>query len=244
MRPDPWQTLRQRTPARVALGRAGASLPTAEVLKFSLDHAEARDAVHADFDAQAIASQLRDSGSEVVLVSSQAADHSDYLRNPDNGRKLDAPSTEKLKAVAGDGADIAIVLGDGLSATAARLHGATFVGELLRRLPRFSIAPLVVARHARVGIQDPIGHALKARCCVIVLGERPGLGAADSLGVYLVYEPGPGKSDADRNCVSNVRPAGLPLAVAADTVAYLINAALSRGISGVTLKDDRTPALL
>ena len=248
-RPDPWQSLRQRTPARVALGRAGSSLPTAEILKFALDHAEARDAVHTPFVAALLVEHLKRHSLPVLSVESMASGKDPataqavYLRRPEAGRRLKPDDRRRLQDMAGDGCDVAIVLGDGLSATAANGNGPAFVAELLTRLTRLRVGPIVVARKARVAIQDDIGHALKARCCVIVLGERPGLGAADSLGVYLVYDPGPGKSDADRNCVSNVRPAGLPLPIAADTVAYLIDAALARRISGVTLKDDRTPAL-
>lgn len=239
LRPDPWDALRRGTPARVALGRAGASLPTAEVLKFAMDHAEARDAVHAPFDADAIAASLNAFGRPVLTVESAAVDAAAYLRFPEEGRRLSDASAARLREAAGEACDVVLILADGLSATAGCLHGVALVGELLARLGRFTVGPLVVARLARVALQDPIGHALKARCAVILIGERPGLGAADSLGAYLVFDPGPGNTDANRNCVSNIRPAGLPLPIAADTIAYLIEASLSRRISGVSLKDDR-----
>ena len=243
LRPDPWHGLTGRTPARVALGRAGGSLPTAELLRFALDHAEARDAVHEPLDTPAVVAGLRALGRDVLTVGSLAQNTAAYLRFPERGRRLADADRARLAAVAGEGCDVALVVADGLSAAAVHRNAVPLVGELLPRLAGRSVGPLVVARHARVAIQDPIGHALRARCAVIVLGERPGLGTADSLGVYLVFAPGPGKTDADRNCVSNVRPAGLPLAAAAGTVAYLIDAAISRGLSGVSLKDDRTPLL-
>ncbi|HEX8325493.1 MAG TPA: ethanolamine ammonia-lyase subunit EutC [Tepidisphaeraceae bacterium] len=244
LRPDAWEALRDRTSARVALGRAGASLPTAELLRFALDHAEARDAVHAQLDVARLTAELTALGRPVVEVESGAVDHTDYLRHPDHGRQLKAASAERLKTGASVEPDVVLILADGLSATAANRHGVALVGELIARLSHHSIGPLVLARRARVALQDPIGHALRARCCVILIGERPGLGAADSLGAYLVFDPRPGRSDAERNCVSNIRPAGLPLALAADTIAYLIDASLSRRISGVTLKDDRPRALV
>ncbi|MDB5326758.1 MAG: ethanolamine ammonia-lyase [Phycisphaerales bacterium] len=246
LRPDPWQALTGRTSARIALGRAGGSLPTAELLRFALDHAEARDAVHAPLDAESMIAGLKAIGGEVLSVLSRAAGHTEYLRYPDHGRQLHEDSSRLLKDCAGQAEappDIVVILADGLSATAVHQNGVALVRELLSRLGRYRVGPLVLATRARVALQDDIGHALEARCAVILLGERPGLGTADSLGAYLVFNPGPGKSDADRNCVSNIRPAGLPLPVAADTIAYLIDAALSRSLSGVHLKDDRPKRL-
>ena len=246
LRPDPWQALTGRTSARIALGRAGGSLPTAELLRFALDHAEARDAVHAPLDAGSMIPALEAIGCHVLRVFSRAADHTEYLRYPDHGRRLEERSLQLLQEYAGRAdasPDIVVILADGLSATAVHENGVALVHDLLSKLGGYRVGPLILATRARVALEDDIGHALGARCAVILLGERPGLGTADSLGAYLVFNPGPGKSDADRNCVSNIRPAGLPIPVAAETIAFLIDAALSRSISGVHLKDDRPKRL-
>jgi ethanolamine ammonia-lyase small subunit len=243
---DPWSGLRRHTAARIALGRAGGSLPTGELLKFAFDHAEARDAVHSEIDLDRLHMELEDLGLPMVRVSSCVSDRFTYLQRPDLGCALDIASRSQLEAVSSaDGVDVALIVADGLSALAAQLHAAAVVRLLVRRLTRdkYRVGPLVLAKFARVALQDEIGHLLHARSSVILLGERPGLGSADSLGAYLVFNPRPGNTNAQRNCVSNIRPAGLPLPAAADSLHYLITECLRRRIGGVALKDERSTAI-
>jgi ethanolamine ammonia-lyase small subunit len=239
--------LRTLTPARVALGRAGVSLPTQALLAFTLDHARARDAVHATFDTPAVIAGLGDLGLSGLLVASQADDRQTYLRRPDLGRRLDQPSQRLLAgAGAGKAGQLAIVIGDGLSPTAVHAHAI----ELLRRLvpllgaDHVAIGHVAVAAGARVALGDEIGELLGARMVLVLLGERPGLSAPDSLGAYLTIAPRIGLTDADRNCVSNIHRAGLSYDEAAFKIAWLVHEALARGTTGVALKDessDRTP---
>ena len=245
--PDPWIGLRRHTAARIALGRAGPSVPTAELLKFSYDHAQARDAVHSQLDIDALAAQLANLNLPIVRLASRVTDRFTYLQRPDLGCQLDERGRSELETISstnGSGYDIALIIGDGLSALAAQNHAASLARPLVELLRRdgFTLGPLALARFARVGLQDEIGHLLRARASLIILGERPGLGSADSLGAYLVFNPKPGNTNADRNCVSNIRPEGLPPAAAAETLHYLIKESLRRRISGVTLKDDRQAA--
>lgn len=238
---DPWSHLRRLTSARIALGRAGSSLPTAEVLDFAAAHAEARDAVHAPLDVDRLAGELREFGSSVVQVQSQAQSQAEYLQRPDLGRRLDEASHVALSAIPGADLDVAVIVADGLSAIAPQLHASPLLRDLLPRLVArgLRVGPVVVARHARVALQDEAGELLRARLSLILIGERPGLGAADSLGAYLVFGPKIGCTDAERNCVSNIRPAGMPLAAAAELLDHLIASSLRLGLSGVRLKDDR-----
>jgi len=237
--------LRALTPARVALGRAGVSLPTQALLAFTLDHARARDAVHAAFDTSAVIAGLGELGLSGLLVASQAGDRKTYLRRPDLGRRLDQAS-QRLLTGAGKPGQVAIVIGDGLSPTAVHAHAI----ELLRRLvpllaaDDLAIGHVAVAAGARVALGDEIGELLGARMVVVLLGERPGLSAPDSLGAYLTIAPRIGLTDADRNCVSNIHGAGLGYDEAAFKIAWLVREALARGTTGVALKDessDRTP---
>jgi len=243
---DSWAPLRSRTSARIALGRAGTSLPTKEVLGFALDHALARDAVHAELDVDRLEADLTGVVKDVpiIRVKSRVADRTMYLQRPDLGRQLDDASRARLMHAKQPG-DVSIVLADGLSATATQRHAAALCGMLAAGLreSRLSLAPLVIARFARVALQDEIGQALGARCSVILIGERPGLGTPDSLGAYLVFNPKPGNTDADRNCVSNIRPAGLPLEAAAATLLHLLTQSLRLSLSGLGLKDDRAAVL-
>jgi len=190
--PDPLAVLRQATTARVGLGRAGQGLPTAPMLAFQLAHARARDAVHAPLDVDALTQAL---GRPTLVVDSAAIDRAAYLQNPDLGRRLN-PSAAPLPK--GD-YDLAVVLADGLSAIAVQAHGPAVVQALSARLADWRLAPLVIARQARVAIGDPIGEALGARIVVVLIGERPGLSAADSLGIYVTWQPAPGAVDAARN---------------------------------------------
>jgi ethanolamine ammonia-lyase small subunit len=233
---DPWAVLRGATRARVALGRAGDALPTARELEFRAAHAAARDAVHQPLDAGVVRAALP--GADVVEVHSAAPDRATYLQRPDLGRQL-AEGTSLPRA----DADLALVIADGLSPRAVHEHAAGLVTALLERLPEWTVAPLVLAHQARVALGDAVGAALGVRAVVVLIGERPGLSSADSLGVYLTWDPRPGRADSERNCVSNVRPPhGSSYANAADTVAALLSAARELGASGVALKDEG-PAL-
>ena len=230
-RRDPFAALRQATAARVGLGRAGQGLPTAPMLAFQLAHARARDAVHAPLDLDLIRAAL---DGPSIVVDSAASDRATYLQNPDLGRRLDASASPLTP---GD-YDLAIVLADGLSATAVHAHGPALVAALVARLSDWSLAPIVIARQARVAIGDPIGEAQGARAVVVLIGERPGLSAADSLGAYLTFDPRPGRRDSERNCVSNIRaPGGLAPDQAADKIVWLLREAKRLGFSGVDLKD-------
>ncbi|MEO6528822.1 MAG: ethanolamine ammonia-lyase subunit EutC, partial [Gemmatimonadaceae bacterium] len=206
---DPWHTLGALTPARIALGRMGAGLPTARHLDLQLAHALARDAVHRPFDADALVAALLANGYEVLRVHSQAHDRREYLERPDLGRRIGGEAETMLAAHAGDW-DLAFVIGDGLAPLAAERHGPALLDAIVARLDSsWRVAPIVVAQQARVALGDPVGAALGAQFVAMLLGERPGMSAHDSLGVYLTRAPRPGRTDAERNCVSNVRPEGL-----------------------------------
>jgi ethanolamine ammonia-lyase small subunit len=244
---DPWNQLRSLTTARIALGRSGGSLPTRERLDFQLAHARARDAVVSPFDAEDLAARLRLLTPEVLVVDSGVADRAEFLRRPDLGREL-APASRNALAQAAARLppfDLAIILSDGLSTLATASHGAPLVAALLPSIHQsgWTLAPLIVARYGRVALQDEIGALLKARVSVMLLGERPGLGSADSLGAYFTHGPRPGRRDADRNCVSNIREGGLTIADAAAKLHYLLAKSFDLGLSGVQLKDDSTGLL-
>jgi ethanolamine ammonia-lyase small subunit len=235
--PDPWLELRERTAARIALGRTGGSLPTREVLAFDLAHARARDAVHAALDADKLAAGLGDLGWTVLRVRSRAENRAAYLARPDWGRRLDADSAALLTAQA-PSADVVFVLSDGLSAEAVKRHAPPLLAALKPSLDGLRLAPLLIATQARVALADEAGELLSARLAVSLIGERPGLSAADSLGAYLTYGPRMGRSDAERNCISNIRPAGLGYEAAAAQMAAQMRAALAQQLSGVALKLD------
>lgn len=246
---DPWTHLAAATPARIALGRAGSGQPTSAVLAFSLAHAMARDAVHTALDAEALTGRLAALGLACVRVASAAPDRGAYLRRPDLGRRLSQASREALAAAAsgrnGDPPDVALVVADGLSATAIDANAAPFLEAFLplARRAGWRLAPVVVATQARVALGDEVGEILGARATVLLVGERPGLSSPDSLGLYLTYAPRRGLTDADRNCISNVRPAGLSYAAAAGKLAALLAGAFALGLSGVRLKDTGETAL-
>ena len=258
---NPWQALRRLTAARIALGRAGVSQPTAPHLDFQLAHAQARDAVHHALDGAALALALADALPElapaVLQVHSAAADRGMYLQRPDLGRRLDGPSRAAVRALAqqrqpaqvgraADGWDIAFVIGDGLSARAIEQHAAPFLRALMDGLAPLNlrIAPLVIASQARVALGDEVGELLGAQMVVVLIGERPGLSSPDSMGLYLTWQPRVGLSDASRNCISNVRAAGLSYAEAAHKLLYLLTEARRRGVSGIALKDDTDAAIV
>jgi ethanolamine ammonia-lyase small subunit len=236
---DPWMHVRRLTPARVALGRAGSALPTAEVLRFALAHAQARDAVHIPLDLGPLEAEIRAAGFDTLSVESAAADRATYLARPDLGRQLAAPSRALLRNQGQTGANLAVVVADGLSSPAAASHAAPLLRALSPRLAEsdLTLGPVVLATQARVALGDEIGAILHARAVLMLLGERPGLTAPDSLGAYLTFAPRSGRTDAERNCISNIRPAGLSYEVAAFKLAWLIGEALKRQITGVALKD-------
>lgn len=239
-----WAQLAELTPARVALGRSGASLPTREVLRFGLAHAQARDAVHEPFRAGDIARDLEALSLETIAAESAARTRQDYLRRPDLGRGL-SPESRVVLAARHGAFDLAIVVADGLSSTAVHQNAVKFVAALLPHLHRQgrSLSPVVVASQARVALGDEAAHALGARMVLVLVGERPGLSSPDSLGAYLTFAPRPGLTDAARNCVSNIRPGGLSFAQAAFKLAWLIDQAFARSLSGVDLKDESETAL-
>ena len=239
--------LKTLTPARVALGRSGISLPTSALLGFTLDHARARDAVHSAFNAPALITDLGELGLHAIGVASRASSRREYLARPDLGRRLDPDSAARLAGLA-DAAQgrLAIVIGDGLSPTAVHAHALPLMRELLPPLAaaNIGIGSVVVASGARVALGDEIAVCLGAKMVVMLIGERPGLSAPDSLGAYLTFAPRSGLTDADRNCVSNIRRAGLSYDEAAFKIAWLVREAFARGMTGVALKDqsgDRMP---
>jgi ethanolamine ammonia-lyase small subunit len=237
--PDIWSPLAALTPARIALGRTGASLPTREVLRFALAHAQARDAVHIPLDRAALNAALRPLGLPIIEVASAAATRESYLRRPDLGRKLGAEGRSALAGVQGE-FDLAIMIGDGLSSTAVEKNAAPLIAALLQQnaAKSFSLAPLVLAEQARVALGDEIGAILRARAILVLIGERPGLSASDSLGAYLTYAPRLGRRDSERNCVSNIRQGGLKPDLAAARLLWLLRESFRLGLSGISLKDE------
>ena len=236
---DPWQGLRRWTPARIALGRTGDALPTRRVLEFQLAHAQARDAVHHPLDVQQLARDL--DGLSPVPVRSQAGSRAEYLRRPDLGRRLDPDTAARL---APGSYDAAVVLADGLSARAVQENGPALARRLREARPDWAWAPMAIATQARVAIGDAIAERLGAALVAVLIGERPGLTAADSLGAYITWRPRPGATrDAERNCVSNIRAAGLPVGEAAARIIALMAAARRLETTGVGLKEDDAVAL-
>jgi ethanolamine ammonia-lyase small subunit len=227
---DPFARLRALTSARIGLGRAGQGLPTAPMLDFQLAHARACDAVHAALDVERLRTRI---SLPSVTVHSAAQDRATYLQNPDLGRRLaEGTSLDRQDC------DLAIVVADGLSATAVAAHAPAVIAALVARLADWSIGPVVIAEQARVAIGDPIGEAIGARAVLVLIGERPGLSSPDSLGAYLTWAPIVGRRDSERNCVSNIRdPGGLPPAQAADKIAWLLREARRLGLTGIALKD-------
>lgn len=246
---NPWHVLRQFTAARIALGRSGVSLPTATQLEFQLAHARARDAVHLAQDSDALAQALN-SASEIdtpcITVSSAAENRTRYLQHPDLGRRLDTASRAALQTLRQkDNAhapsyDLALVIADGLSALAIEQNALPFLIKLMPTLvaENWTLAPIAIVRQGRVAIGDEVGELLGAKAVVVLIGERPGLSSPDSMGLYLTWAPRVGLTDANRNCISNVRHAGLSYEEAAYKLHYLLTQAHQRQLSGVQLKDD------
>jgi len=236
---DLWPKLRRLTAARIGLARSGASLATAPLLELRLAHARARDAVHAPLDAARLVRELENLGAPALSVASAATDRPHYLMRPDLGRRLAADAASVLTPHAGN-YDAAFVISDGLSARAVAAHAEPLLAQVLPRLraEHWAIAPLVVVRHGRVAIGDAIAAVLHAHIVVMLIGERPGLSAPDSMGAYLTWQPTSQTTDADRNCISNIRPEGLGYADAAFRLMHLLHAIRARRLSGVRLKDD------
>ncbi|MFT9257475.1 MAG: ethanolamine ammonia-lyase subunit EutC [Acetobacter sp.] len=231
---DDWQPLRRFTRARIGLGRSGNALKTTDVLAFQAAHAQARDAVHTPLDVPAMLAQAKALGVSCLCVGSRAVDRATYLRRPDLGRRLSAESLPVLQKGAWD---VVFVAADGLSSVATQNNALPLFDAMRKRLVGWRIAPLVLATQARVALGDDIAQALGAAMVVIMIGERPGLSVADSLGVYLTYAPFVGCPDSSRNCLSNIHPHGLPVPLAADKLAWLMREARQLRLTGVGLKD-------
>jgi ethanolamine ammonia-lyase small subunit len=257
-----WSRLKRLTPARIGLGRVGAGLPTREVLRFGLAHAQARDAVHAALDVDRLEAEIVQLGYATAKVVSAAPDRATYLTRPDLGRRLDAASRKALAKAAievrgalasGGGSrehatppDLAIIVADGLSARAVERHAVAVLAALRPWIiaAGWKTSPVAVATMARVALGDEIGALLGARAIVVLIGERPGLSSPDSLGAYITLEPRAGRTDADRNCISNIRAEGLSYGLAAFKIAWLLDAAFRGGVTGVRLKDESDALLL
>ena len=238
---DPWFELRRFTQARIGQGRAGCATPTSAQLEFQLAHAMARDAVHQPWQEQRFAQAITAKGWWPLLLSSQVTGREQYLLRPDLGRCLASSSRQLLQSLQYPAIDAALVVSNGLSSTAVEHHGLGLLEAIVAAYAKcgLSLGPVCLVPNARVAVADEIGALLNARLSAIIVGERPGLSAADSLGVYLTYSPRVGNSDAERNCLSNIRPPlGLSYQAAAAKLAYLSVQALQRGVSGVALKDD------
>jgi len=230
--------LRRYTPARVGLGRTGVSLATRELLDFQLAHARARDAVHAQLDSGSLARTLSEvRGAEVLRLRSKAGDRATYLQRPDLGRTLDDASREMLAGKRMSGEQVlSLVVADGLSALAVERHAAAMLKELLPRLGAWTLAPIAIVELGRVAVGDEIGQALGAALVVVLIGERPGLSSPDSMGAYLTWRPRPGRTDAERNCISNIRAEGLGPPEAAAELASTLEKASRAQLTGVALR--------
>ncbi|MBV7542250.1 ethanolamine ammonia-lyase subunit EutC [Acidovorax sp. sic0104] len=239
--PDPWADLRAHTAARLALGRAGTAIPTRELLDFGLAHAQARDAVHLPLDADALAARLGGLCGTPLQVASAAPERATYLLRPDLGRRLCDRDVQRLQALGNGGHaghDLLLVVADGLSALAVERHAEPLLRAIVGSAPQgWRIGPVVIATQARVALGDEVGALLGARMVALLIGERPGLSSPDSLGIYLTWHPRVGCSDAERNCISNVRPEGLDPAAAAARMWWLCTEARRLGLTGVRLKD-------
>lgn len=245
-RPDTWLALRRHTNARIALGRSGTSLPTREILAFTQAHAQARDAIHTPLDVAALQQALAADWPEVLSVHSQAGSRAEYLLRPDRGRRLSRESLGHLQRWQGAAPDLVLVVGDGLSPTGIQRHAAALLAAIrpyLQAMPSPSkatplqLGPLVLASQARVALADEVGEALGARMVAMLIGERPGLSSPDSVGIYLTLAPRVGCHDAQRNCISNIRPEGQDFETAAHRLAWLVREAFALGQTGVGLKD-------
>ena len=236
---DPWSSLRAYTTARIALGRTGTAIPLSEVLSFRMAHAHARDAVYSALATVQLQEQLQPFHLPVKILHSRAADRYEYLQRPDKGRRLDGDSVTTLTSQQ-PGSDVVFILVDGLSATAVNIHAYPLLQQLLPMLKDsgITVGPLCLVQQGRVAIGDETGELLKTKMTIVLIGERPGLSAADSMGAYITYAPRVGITDEARNCISNIRQEGLSYTVAAGKIFYLLQEALRLKLSGVALKDN------
>jgi ethanolamine ammonia-lyase small subunit len=213
-------------------------MPTGEVLRFGWDHAQARDAVQHGLDAEQLAREIEAIGFSTEQVASRAPDRAAYLMRPDLGRRLDPECADELELQAGQGCDLLLVVGDGLSSAAVMRHAPAVLAQIRQRVePAWRLAPVVIARQARVALGDEIGQRLRAALVAILIGERPGLSSPDSLGIYLTWAPRVGRQDSERNCISNIRPQGLAYAQGAHTLVWLCREAFRFKHTGIALKD-------
>lgn len=243
---EPWHSLRSHTPARIAQGRTGHSLPTSALLAFQLDHARARDAVFAALDLPILLAQLEAIRPNPLRLHSQATDRRVYLQRPDLGRRLNDVSKTSLAALGKPAPTLSIVLADGLSATAVNHHAPAVVAGLVVEAERlgWSVGPLTVVEQGRVAVADEVAYALGAEMVVLLIGERPGLSSPDSLGAYLTYAPRPGLTDESRNCISNIRPEGISAEWAVQKIGYLLQEFRVKRLSGYMIKDEMDDSLL
>jgi ethanolamine ammonia-lyase small subunit len=237
---DNWQSLKAFTAARIALGRTGSSIPLKEILQFKLAHAHARDAVYSTLNETELINSLQQFNLPIHILHSKAKDRYEYLQRPDLGRLLTDSSIDHLKDAA-NSFDIALILADGLSATAINHHAVPLLQLLMPLLHQanFSLSPINIIHQARVAIGDEIGQLLQTKFSLVLIGERPGLSSPDSMGAYLTYQPSIGLTDESRNCISNIRTEGLSYHTAALKIFYLITESLRLKISGVALKDEQ-----
>jgi len=240
--PDRWSILSRFTQARIGLGRAGSSLPTNSLLDFSMAHARARDTIHTPLDVTKLHRELEDAGFSTLHVHSRAATRSEYLQRPDLGRRLTAESAELLQSKSSpDNVTehrLTIVIADGLSSLAPAEHALPLLATLRPHLVQWQLDSIIIATQARVALADEIGALRHAEMTIILIGERPGLKSADSLGAYLTWRPRIGRTDAERNCISNIRPEGLSYERATEKLLYLLNGARTLGATGISLKDN------
>jgi len=236
---DPWESLKEFTAARIAMGRVGSSIPLTQYLEFKLAHAHARDAVYSELNSDAISYYLRHLDLPILKLHSKAENRNQYLQRPDLGRLPSDQSVDIIKEHAGQ-YDICIIIADGLSAHAVNSNAVQLVECLLHlfKAVKYKLAPICITAQSRVALADHIAHGLGAQLSIMLIGERPGLSSADSVGAYLTYNPKPGLTDESRNCVSNIRPEGLTHDLAAEKIFYLVREAFKRKLSGVELKDN------
>src|ERR1700675_1168105 len=234
------KSLREFTPARVDLGRTGHSLPTSELLDFQLAHARARDAVHLPLDVHSMILELKTRNIPYMTLGTEANDRFTYLHRPDLGRRLNAESREQLASLKSD-YDAAFIVADGLSALAIHRHAVQLLEKVLTKLD-WNVAPVAIVEQGRVAIGDEIGELFGAKLAVVLIGERPGLSSPDSLGIYLTWQPRPGRTDAERNCISNIRAEGLSYELAVHKLLFLMNASRRLKLSALQLKE-RAPQL-
>lgn len=234
-----WDKLKEYTSARIAIGRTGSSIPVQNLLEFKLAHAHARDAVYSMLDIDVLLNELAKHELPILNLKSRAVHREQYLQRPDLGRLIDESSNETLLTHKGR-YDIVIIIVDGLSATAIQQNADQLLNAVIPmfKAVKFTLAPICIVEQGRVAIGDDISAALNANLSLVLIGERPGLSAADSMGAYITFSPKPGLTDDSRNCISNIRAKGLPVQLAAEKIFHLIRQAFRRQLSGVQLKDD------